>query len=205
MDALRIVISSTKPLFIAGSRAVFEDDGSFEIAALVTSPGDTVAAVAEHLPDVVLVDADAHDGRSLTLIRRIRETSPDTAVVLMSEVRDLADAQAAAMVGAYGYLVANLDLRDLPAAIRLAVRESAYFARGLPALDGAAAARNAGITSRELAVLSGVGRNLSNREIAAELWVTEHTVKFHLTNIYRKMGVANRVDAVRWAVQRGLV
>lgn len=205
MDALRIVISSTKPLFIAGSRAVFEDDGSFEVAASVTGAGDTLAAAAKHAPDVVLVDADPHDARWLTLVRRIHETSPGTAVVLMSEARDVAHAQAAAMVGAYGYLVANLDLRDLPAAIRLAVHESAYFARGLPALEGDHAARGVGITARELAVLRGVGRNLSNREIAAELWVTEHTVKFHLTNIYRKTGVANRVDAVRWAMQHGLV
>jgi DNA-binding NarL/FixJ family response regulator len=205
MNALRIVISSGKPLFITGSRAALDDDGGFEVVATVLTAGDTVAAVAEHAPDVVLADADPRDGRWLVLVRRILARSPETSVVLMSESPDLAHAQAAAVVGAHGYLVANLDLRDLPAAIRLAVRESAYFARGLPALDGAAAARGIGLTSRELTVLRGIARNLSNREVARELWVTEHTVKFHLTNIYRKTGVANRIDAVRWAVHHGLV
>lgn len=205
MDVLRVVIASQRPLFIAGSQAVLEADDGFEVVAAATTAGDTVAAVVEHLPDVVLVDADPRDGRWLTLVRRIQSRSSRAAVVLISEARDLAHAQAAAVVGAYGYIVANLDFRDVPAAIRLAARESAYFARGLPALDGAATARGAGLTSRELIVLRGAARSLSNREIAGELWVTEHTVKFHLTNIYRKMGVTNRIDAVRWAARRGLV
>jgi DNA-binding NarL/FixJ family response regulator len=62
-----------------------------------------------------------------------------------------------------------------------------------------------GLTKRELAVLKSVAAGLPNRDIGQRLWVSEHTVKFHLTNIFRKIEVANRTEAARWAHQRGLV
>jgi DNA-binding NarL/FixJ family response regulator len=62
-----------------------------------------------------------------------------------------------------------------------------------------------GLTRRELTVLKAVAAGLPNRAIGQQLWVTEHTVKFHLTNIFRKISVANRTEAARWAHQRGLV
>jgi DNA-binding NarL/FixJ family response regulator len=63
----------------------------------------------------------------------------------------------------------------------------------------------AGLTEREAQILVAVARGLSNQAIARELWVTEQTVKFHLTNIYRKLRVANRTEAARYAYERGLV
>ena len=70
---------------------------------------------------------------------------------------------------------------------------------------GESPARTAGLTERETAILSALSRGLSNEAIAKELWVAEQTVKFHLTKIYRKLGVANRTEAARLAYQNGLV
>ena len=62
-----------------------------------------------------------------------------------------------------------------------------------------------GLTDREVTILRALTRGLSNREIGQELWVTEQTVKFHLSNIYRKLGVSNRTEASRWAQLHGLL
>jgi DNA-binding NarL/FixJ family response regulator len=75
----------------------------------------------------------------------------------------------------------------------------------LPALNEESAANAAGLTDRELTIIKAVARGLSNQAIGRELWVTEQTVKFHLTNVYRKLAVANRTEAARWAFAHGLV
>ena len=67
------------------------------------------------------------------------------------------------------------------------------------------AAAEIGLTGREITMLQALARGLTNQLIGRELWVTEQTVKFHLTNIYRKLGVDNRTEAVRYAYQHGLV
>src|SRR5207237_10255875 len=107
--------------------------------------------------------------------------------------------------GANAYIVKSVNPVDLPAALRQAVEGTVFTAIGLTGDSGEAAAKEAGLTERELVILRAVARGLSNEAIAKELWVAEQTVKFHLTNIYRKLGVANRTEAHRSAYQNGLV
>ena len=96
------------------------------------------------------------------------------------------------------------ETRDPGSALRQAVDGTVYSAIGLPD-PGESAARAAGLTERETAILAALARGLSNEAIGKELWVAEQTVKFHLTNIYRKLGVSNRTEAARLAYQNGLV
>jgi DNA-binding NarL/FixJ family response regulator len=132
---------------------------------------------------------------------------PGVQVILFAERADAAQVELALAGGAAGYLLQELPAADLPAAIRLCASGLLYAARNLPALDGAgeAARRAHGLTERELTVTVALARGLSNREIAQELWITEETVKFHLTNVYRKLGVRRRVEAARWAAAQGLL
>src|SRR5256885_233265 len=89
--------------------------------------------------------------------------------------------------------------------VRHALEESVYTAIGLPDDPSSRAAKAAGLTERELAILTALARGMSNAAIAKQLWVAQQTVKFHLTNIYRKLGVANRTEAARYAYQQGLI
>jgi DNA-binding NarL/FixJ family response regulator len=107
--------------------------------------------------------------------------------------------------GASAYIVKSVNPVDLPAALRQAVAGTVFTAIGLPDASAPGAAKEAGLTDRELAILSALARGLSNGQIGKELWIAEQTVKFHLTNIYRKLGVANRTEAARFAYQEGLV
>ena len=75
---------------------------------------------------------------------------------------------------------------------------------GLPPLDDLSVARAGGLSEREAEILGLASAGLSNKAIAQKLWITEQTVKFHLTNVYRKIGAANRTEAARWAVDQGI-
>ena len=104
--------------------------------------------------------------------------------------------------GASAYIVKTVNPMDIPTAVRQVFEPAIYFGTAvLGEVDPAAAA---GLTEREVAMLRAIARGLSNAAISKEFWVTEQTVKFHLTNIYRKLGVKNRTEATRYAYQHGL-
>ena len=125
-------------------------------------------------------------------------------VVVLSVSTDENVIQTVLKRGASAYIVKSINPIDLPSVLRQAMEGTVYSAIGLPEA-GDSAARAAGLTEREAAILSALARGLSNEAIGKELWVAEQTVKFHLTNIYRKLGVANRTEAARLAYQHGLV
>ena len=140
----------------------------------------------------------------LVCLDRIVARHPATKVVVLSVSSDPEVIQAAFDHGACGYLVKSIDLADVVSAITRALEGTAYEAVGLPMLDESAT-DEVGLTDRELTILNGVARGLSNQALGRELWVTEQTIKFHLTNVYRKLRVANRTEAARWAFTHGLV
>jgi DNA-binding NarL/FixJ family response regulator len=202
---VKIVVADDHPLVLAGIRSALDGDAGFEVVGEATAGEDVQPLVLRTVPDVVLLARAMSGVDALALIDRVNARAPGVKVVLLSDEDDPEHAQAAFSRGAVGYVLKRIDPEDLPSAIRQAVQGTAYHAHGLPALSQESTAQAAGLTERELAVVRGVARGLSNRVIGEELWVTEQTVKFHLTNVYRKLGVANRTEAVRWAVARGLV
>jgi len=108
--------------------------------------------------------------------------------------------------GAAAYVVKSVNPIDLSSALRQALEGTVFSAVGLPEKTSQEdAVRAAGLTHRETTILKALARRLSNEAIGKELWVAEQTVKFHLTNIYRKLGVSNRTEAARLAYQNGLV
>ena len=138
----------------------------------------------------------------IACLERIRKRHPQVKVVMLSAFNEPEQITAAFKRGASGYIVKSVNPLDLPAALRQ-ILEGTVPALGLA--DDDDPARGTGLTDRELAILQAVARGLSNQAIGKELWVTEQTVKFHLTNIYRKLGVANRTEAARYAYQHSLV
>jgi DNA-binding NarL/FixJ family response regulator len=125
-------------------------------------------------------------------------------VAILSAVDDPTVIQAAFSRGASAFIVKHIDPRDLPAAIRQAIQGTVYKPLGLiERAEDAAAER--GLSKRELVILQALQSGLSNKQIAKELFLAEQTVKFHLTNIYRKLGVNSRTEAIRYAYEHGLV
>ena len=153
-------------------------------------------------PTLVVQNIPGADG--LTCLAQIRKRYPDVKVIILSASTDENVIQTALKRGASAYIVKSISPIDLPAALRQAIEGNVFSAIGMPEHNDSAA-RAAGLTDRETAILTALARGLSNEAIGKELWVAEQTVKFHLTNIYRKLGVSNRTEAARLAYQNGLV
>jgi DNA-binding NarL/FixJ family response regulator len=202
---VRILLADDHQLMLDGIRRALEGCADFEIVGEAHSGSAVLPAIGRTDPDLVLLDMRMPGMDGLTCLERIRKQYPRIKVVVLSVFREPEHIQAALKRGASGYIVKSVNPLDLPAALRQAFEGTVYHAVGIPEQDETAHARGGGLTERELGILKAVARGLSNQAIGKELWVTEQTVKFHLTNIYRKLGVANRTEAARYAFEHDLV
>ena len=137
-------------------------------------------------------------------ITELKRRWPDVKAVVLSGSEDRASIDAATKAGASAYVLKSVSALDVPALLRQVASGYTLFHSPKDDGDGAGGAEGAEttLTERELTILAAVAGGLT---IASDLWVSEHTVKFHLTNIYRKLGVSNRSGAVRYAYEHGLV
>ena len=201
---MKVLIADDHKLIVQGIRRALEEDGGFDVVAEASAGSQVMPLVSQLRPDLVLLDLRMPGLDGLMCLDQIKKRFPDTKVVIISAATDEKLIQTALKRGASAYIVKTVDPADLPAALRQALDGTVYHAIGLFE-DSETPAKAAGLTEREISILNALARGLSNEAIGKELWVAEQTVKFHLTNIYRKLGVANRTEAARYAYQQGLV
>jgi DNA-binding NarL/FixJ family response regulator len=156
-------------------------------------------------PDLVLLDLRMPGLDGLSALELIKRDHPEIKVVILSASSDPAVIQTALARGASAYILKSVNPLDLAATLRQAMEGNVFHAVGLPSAGQPTAASELGLTPREIGIIQALARGLSNQAIGRELFVAEQTVKFHLTNIYRKLDAANRTEAVRLAYQRGII
>jgi len=184
-----------------------------KVEGKTTSVARTLELVDSQRPDVLLLEPSESSGdtRRLDLIRRAREIHPAIKVIVLSNAHEASAVDAAFAAGAVAYVFKSAHPDDLASAIRQAFDVSVFFAHSqtvsanVTSIRQQAAQDQPGLTKRELEILQLVAEGHSNGELARMLWVTEQTVKFHLSNIYRKLDVVNRTEASRWAQLHGLL
>jgi two-component system, NarL family, nitrate/nitrite response regulator NarL len=199
------VLVDTHPLSLDSVRRVVLDLG-IEVSAGGIRIDRVAELVAHHDPDLLVLGVDALDAQVQQLLRAVQSTHRKLRIVVISD-DDLRSAQMALVAGADAYCGRTASTHDLAAAIRQSFERSIHL-RPLPV--DAATSQTEGyakwpyLTPREAEILRFVAAGRTNKQIARTLWVSLHTVKFHLSNIYRKLSVANRAEAAHWAEQRGL-
>jgi DNA-binding NarL/FixJ family response regulator len=203
--AVRVLIADDHRLMVEGTKQALERAGGFEVVGEAVNGVQVLPLVRRLKPELVLLDLRMPQMDGLTCLSKIRKEFPDIKVAILSVSQDPELIQTALKRGANAYIVKTIDPDDLAAALRQAIDGTVFTTAGLTEDPGQRAARDAGLTERELGIIRAVARGLSNEAISKELWVAEQTVKFHLTNIYRKLGVANRTEAARYAFEHGLV
>jgi DNA-binding NarL/FixJ family response regulator len=179
-----------------------------EVVGTTQSGAEVMDLVREQSPDVVLLDGRMPGLDGLACLRLIKESHPDIKVIMLSASEDPKQISRAFSLGASAYIGKRINPQDLASAIRQVVDGAVYHHASLPGEDPSPpAAGDAGhdLTERERTMLDAISRGLSTKAISRELWISEKTVKFHLTNIYRKLGVHNRTGAMRYAYDNGLV
>ena len=201
---VRVVIADDHRLVLDGIKRALEADGGFEIVGETQTGTQVLPLVGKTNPDLVLLDVRMPHMDGLACLDQLRTRHPDVKVVMLSASANPELVESALRRGAAAYVIKTVNPDDLPATLRQALEGNVHTAIGGEESERASA-KALGLTERELTILGALARGLSNDEIAKEFWVAPQTVKFHLTNIYRKLGVKNRTEATRIAYQNGLV
>ena len=200
----RVLVADDHPVVRTGLAAVLVQEGDLELVGEAENGERAVALYREHLPDVCLMDLRMPVMDGVEAIRTITAEFPSARILALTTYEGDADIRRALEAGARGYLLKDMLLTDVIRAVR-AVR------RGERVIPNAVAARLAefpersDLTERELEVLQLVARGLSNKDVARVIGRTDETVKIHLKNVFAKLDVADRTEAVTVAITRGLI
>jgi DNA-binding NarL/FixJ family response regulator len=183
------------------------------VVARATTTDGALEAVRRCRPSMLVTDsvvAGDEDADGVTLIERARADLPELRAIVVSMMDRRATIERAFMAGASAYVMKSAHPDDLASAARQAFDHSLFLA-GVPRVVAPApepvrdTTAQADLTRREQEILRLVAEGHSNAQLAQMLWVTEQTVKFHLSNVYRKLDVSNRTEAARWAQLNGLL
>lgn len=209
---IRLVVADDHPIVRAGLSALFSSEEDLEVVAEASTSDEAVAAAKRENPDVVLMDlqfgrATATDGGTgAAATRRIRALPAPPYVLVLTNYDSDADILGAVEAGASGYLLKDAPPHELTAAVRAAAAgESALAPIIASRLLNRMRAPRVSLSAREIEVLEAVAAGHSNTEVARLLFVTETTVKSHLTHIFSKLDVTSRTAAVATARQQGIL
>ena len=200
---MRVLIADDNRLMLEGFRRALDPIEDIEIVGATHSGAQVVPLVERRRPELVALELGMRGEDGRTCLELLRDHHPDVKVVVLSTSSSHDHIRWALTNGARAYVVKSVNPEDIPSALRHAYDETVYHAIGFePGPEDQL--RAAGLTERELTMLKALARGLSNKAISRELWVTEQTVKFHLGNLYRKLGVPNRLAAATYAHSHGI-
>lgn len=205
---IRIVLVDDHPVVRAGLRALIEGQEDLVVVAEAEALEHAVAAVTEQRPDVVLMDLNLGEGQAggVDVTAALRALSDPPEVLVLTTYDTEADILRVLEAGARGYLLKDAPPPELFAGIRSTARGETVLAPSVAAtLIRRSTAGATTITEREVEVLELLSRGLGNKEIAGELFVSEATVKSHLSHVYTKLGVDTRAGAVAAAIERRII
>lgn len=200
---VKVLIADDHPLILAGVRRVLDRSDDIDVVGEARSGPELLQLVDRRRPHVVLTDLRIPGVSGTECIDAIRTRWPEVKVLVLSACEDRPTIDAALAAGASAYVLKSLTQADIASLIRQAAGGTVFHATsvGRRAGSGGAEAQAPLLTRREQAILRRVAAGSTTAAISRDLWVSEHTVKFHLSNIYRKLGVPNRAGAVRYALE----
>jgi DNA-binding NarL/FixJ family response regulator len=212
IEHIRVLVVDSQAVTRAGLRRLLD---SYTDLQVIGDAADSVQAVSEALelgPQVVLLDSHLPNGQSMEALRQLKQLNLEIRVLLLSTQDREEYLYEALRAGADGYVLKDIAPDELAEAVRVVARGEMLVQPQLAGRllsrfgrQGRGAAPYESLTTRELEVLRLLARGLRNKEIAARLFVSERTVNFHLANIYQKLNVSGRTEALSRALEQGLI
>ena len=207
---IRVVVIDDHTLFRRGVTALLSRADGIAIVGEAADGFDGIKAVAQHRPDVVLLDLNMPGISGIDALNAILKEAPATRIVMLTVSEDADDLMLALRAGALGYLLKNIESDFLINAVRRAAEGESVMSPEMTAkllrqvrsrcIDAVA---QPALSPREREILAFLARGASNKEIARALDVAESTVKIHVQHILRKLELTSRVQAAVWAVEHG--
>jgi DNA-binding NarL/FixJ family response regulator len=210
---IRVLVADDHPVFRRGLSGVLEEAADIDVVGEAADGDEAVALASRLAADVVLMDLNMDGTGGVEATKRLRDEAPGLAVLVLTMYDDRDSVSAALRAGARGYVVKGADGERIAEAVRAVAAGEAVFGAGvatevLGQLAGATRGTREGpfptLTDREVEVLEHMARGRSNSEIARDLVVSDKTVRNHVSNVFAKLGVADRAQAIVRAREAGL-
>ena len=205
-EQIKILIADDHPLIIAGIRRTIDHVEDMEVVGEARSGAELMQLIERRLPDLVLMDLKMPGVVGVEAIQQIGQRWPVIKTVVLSACDDRATIDSALHAGARAYVLKSARTVDIASVLRQASSGAVFHAPTSARREHGVAEAPARptLTERERSILTAVASGMTTAAISRDLWISEHTIKFHLTNIYRKLGVGNRAGAVRYALEHGI-
>ena len=216
-EPIKVLVVDDHVLFRRGLEVVLAQEPDIVLVGEAADGTEAVEQAAELLPDVVLLDVRMPRRGGIEACAAIKEVAPTTRIIMLTISDDEADLYDAIKAGASGYLLKEISIDDISAAIRavaggqslispsMASKLLTEFASMIKKSDDSQQLPAPRLTQREVEVLKLVARGLNNREIGATLFISENTVKNHIRNILEKLQLHSRMEAVMYAVREKIL
>jgi DNA-binding NarL/FixJ family response regulator len=210
MPTTTLIIIHPRELLRLGLLSVFKGQTGFKVVGQGSTAKDAQKLTKQHEPNLILLYDQLDDQDSFDLAKQLKESNPDLKIVMLGVQENTTYMARAAAAGAQDYLLEGSTGRQIIDTIRDAASgkppsPSSSYGKILASMRDRSLNSAINLTPRELQVLRHVGYGLSNDEIARSMEISVETVKEHVQNILRKMGVQDRTQAAVWAVKQGLV
>lgn len=209
-EAIRVVLADDHAVVRKGIREFLEQGGDIAVVAEAADGAQAVALVAEHRPDVAVLDIQMPGVSGIEATRRIKAEHPEVRVLILTAYDDDPYIMALLQAGAHGYMLKTADSAQFVQAVRAVARgepalDAAVTQKVMRQLSGASQSRVEALTEREVRVLRLAAKGLTNKAIGQSLSISDRTVQGHLANIYGKLGVGSRTEAVTEALKQGWI
>lgn len=208
-DAKKLVVVTDNPMLVGAIRAGLQAGRAFQLLGYLDPHRASATRIKDTGAQVVLVDETDCPERAIELVRAIKDGNEDVGVVLLALQMDGDRLERAFEAGASSVILKAIHPCALATFLEEALNGNIVHSPARIDAVGQAperfAAEQFSLTPRELAILRLVAAGATNHEIAQQLWITRQTVKFHVSNIYRKLGVSNRTGACRYAHVNGMM
>lgn len=211
-EPIRILVADDHPVVRDGLVAILGTQPDFEVVGEASTGPDAVAGVGSLSPDVLLLDLEMPEMDGVAVLKHLRQAGSATRVVVFTAFDTDERILDAVQAGAQGYLLKGAPREELFNAVRVVYAGGSLLQPIVASklLRQVSQERHdedmvEALTSRELEVLRLMAQGQQNKEIAADLVISERTVKFHVSSILGKLGAGNRTEAVRIAAQQGLI
>jgi two-component system response regulator NreC len=208
-DVVTILLADDHAVVRSGLRMLLEAEADLEVVAETGDVDSTRRSVLGHKPSVLVLDLNMPGGSSLDAIPGMLESSPQTAIVVLTMQEDPAFAREAMRAGAKGYVLKQAAGAELVQAVRATAGGGTWLNPELGARMAAAPSTPSGppgdLSERELEVLRLIALGHTNSEIAGQLYLSVRTVETHRSHIQRKLGVSTRAELVRYALDNDLI
>lgn len=214
--SINVMLVDDHEVVLEGLIRILEKEGGIKIVTVARSAEEALEKLARFPPDVIIVDIQLPGMNGIELIKQVKSQYPNIEAITLTVFDDEQFAKQAIKAGAIGYVIKDAAKDELVKSVKAAARGESLISTSVARKlieeisepEGRRKKRAVGyegLSQREVDVIKLMAKGYNNRQIADILFISEHTVKVHIRNIFRKIDVADRTNAVLWAIENGLV